>query len=139
MDSTTVLLIVIGVVVGAGLAVSFLIPALKRKGVNIQEIITAINNAASKIDGSVKVIKPILSQSPTLNTIDKVLNIVKIGVNNAEQLYHLEEIDQSMRKNAATDYITSTLDAAGIKITPEISRIIDGAIEANVFALGHKK
>ena len=42
------------------------------------------------------------------------------------------------RKEAARQYVNDALAPAGVPITPEADRLIEGAIQSEVLALGHK-
>jgi hypothetical protein len=57
---------------------------------------------------------------------------------NAEQLYHIGKLEPGRRKEAARAYVIDVLKLAGVDITPEVGRLIDGVIEAEVLGLGHK-
>lgn len=53
----------------------------------------------------------------------------------AEQLYKTSQIPEEQRKAEATQLVYICLQAAGVDVTEDMKRIIDGAIEAAVYAL----
>lgn len=68
-----------------------------------------------------------------IHVVDEILKAAKTGANSAEQLYLTNNnVD---RKAQARDYVHNTLSTLKITLTPEILKIIDGAIEEAVFLL----
>ena len=49
----------------------------------------------------------------------------------------LGELKPDERKDAARAFVVDALKLTKTEITPEIERLIDGAIEAEVLTLGH--
>lgn len=140
MNSVTLLIVVIVIViVAAVLAVAFLlVPYLKKKNIPVAEYLNKAEIALQRVDSIFDTVKPFLPGGPTIELIDKILKWAQVGVDNAEQLYYIGEIEKTKRKDEARSYVLNALQIAGISITPELERVIDGAIEAGVLALGHK-
>jgi hypothetical protein len=84
-------------------------------------------------------VKPFLASSVNSNKFEKILDVAFVGVNNVQQLVNSGQItDPAERKAAARQYVFDTLPLIGIEVTPEIQRVVDGAIESEVFALKQK-
>ena len=57
----------------------------------------------------------------------------------AEKAWKLGELTKEERNPYAKTIIKETLAEAGIEVTPQISMIVDGIIEAVCFVLPHEK
>ncbi|ORX22466.1 hypothetical protein BVF91_11540 [Thermoanaerobacterium sp. PSU-2] len=136
-NTLAVLTLVIGLVIGVVATVGVVIPLLKKKGIDIEKYLNEANDTVVKVDQVFDTIKPFLPQVPALGIIDKVLEYTKLGVDKAEQLYHIGQIQADQRKAEAKSFILDALKLAKIDVTPELDKVIDGAIEASVMALGH--
>lgn len=53
----------------------------------------------------------------------------------AEQLYKTSKIEEAQRKDEATRLVYEFIAAAGVELDGDMKKIVDGAIEAAVFAL----
>lgn len=137
MSNISLVSIIIGLAVGVIATSGILLPALKKKGVNTGTILDQTSNAISVLTGTFEALKTLLPNTPAVALVDKILKWATVGVNQAEQLYIIGKISGDERKAAAIDYIHESLKLAGVEITPSIDKIIDGAIEAAVLALGH--
>ena len=138
-NTLAVLALVIGLVIGVAATIGVIIPLLKKKGIDLEKYLTTANDTVVKVDQVFDTIKPFLPNVPAIGIIDKVLEYTKIGVNKAEQLYHIGQIQADQRKAEAKSFILDALKLANIEVTPELDKVIDGAIEASVMALGHTK
>jgi hypothetical protein len=140
MEGITILLIVIVTIVFTIVMLCFVLPALKKNGVNVEAALGGAKDALAAVDKTLDIIRPFLptKAAPGLALFDKILDAAAIGVGNAEQLYHVGQLEGDKRKQEAEAYILSVLKLAGIEATPEVMRLVDGAIEAKVLDLGHK-
>lgn len=138
-NTLAVLTLVIGLVLGVVATIGVIIPLLQRKGINIGKDIELANDFVDKANQIFDMIKPFLPNVPAIDILDKVLEYTQIGVNKAEQLYHIGQIPADQRKPEAKQFILDLLNMAHIEVTPELDKVIDGAIEASVMALGHTK
>ena len=138
MNTIQTLLIVLAILVCVVLILAFLLPFLKRKGVNMQKIFDQANNALAVASNTFETLRPFLADLPGVSVFDDVMAAAHVGVGNAEQLYHIGELDPAKRKEAARQYVIDVAKLTGIEITPEVERLIDGAIEAEVLELGHR-
>lgn len=122
---------IVGTVIGA-------IPYLTKKGVNVQGTIQNVEKGLTAADGVLTVASELLPGNPIVNALKIVDKYAHVGVNQAEQLYLTSQLPADQRNDKAKETIYAALTAANITVTPEIEKIIDGAIEAEVLALGHK-
>lgn len=67
--------------------------------------------------------------------IDRIIGWAQKAVEAAEQLYKTSQIDADKRKDEATKLVYQYLEAAGIEADDTIMKIVEGSIEAAVFAL----
>lgn len=121
-------LIIIGVcaalIVGAG----YLIVYAKSKGFNLGGAVKAADAITSAVNSAFDTIKPFLPAHPAVTIIETILGLAETGVNSAERLYKTATIDADHRQAEATDFVINALTAAGVEVTPEIKKVIDGAI-----------
>ena len=89
------------------------------------------------MNSTLALLRPFLPETKETAAVDRILTAAQVGVGNAEQLYKIGELPPEKRKEAARQYINDTLTLAGVTVTPEVSRLVDGAIEAEVLKLGH--
>ncbi|MFL0248847.1 hypothetical protein ACJDT4_00310 [Clostridium neuense] len=122
---------VVGTVIGA-------IPYLTKKGINVQSTISNVDKGLTASDGVLSVASELLPSNPIVNALKIVDKYAHVGVNQAEQLYLTSQFPVDQRNAKAKETIYAALTAANIVVTPEIEKIIDGAIETEVLALGHK-
>ncbi len=137
MDNISLVSLIIGLAVGVIAASGILLPVLKKKGIDAGMVLEQASNTVGVINNTFDSLKTLLPDNPAINIIDKILDWASIGVEQAEQLYLIGKIEGEERKGAAIDFIHESLTLAGIEITPSIDKIIDGAVEASVLALGH--
>ena len=136
MEFNTVLLVVtIAAVMVAAVALVF--PALKKKGVNTGHVLKVASTGLSGADQITDVLKEIFPANGIVNIVDKIVDYAKVGVQKAEQLYKINQIDKDARKEEATRFVNEALELAGVEITPAIQKIVDGSIEAAVNAMSH--
>ena len=132
--------IVIGIVGVCGTVVWLLcraIPKFFASNVPVQEVINVASAGVKGADEVVEALQVIYPQSSALELADKVIGYAEIAVKRAEQLLHINLITPSDRKGEAIQYVKEILMANQVQITPQIERIIDGAIEAAVLGMGH--
>lgn len=130
---TIIIVIAIVVVVFGGLG--FLIPYLVKKGVNLSGMLntttTALNTADKVMDG----LTEYFPEVPAFALIDKVIGWAKKGAEAAEQLYNTSKISAENRKEEATKLVYEYIAAAGIELDDNMRKVVEGSIEAAVFAL----
>ena len=117
--------------------VAFVLPYLKKRGVDLGDILDRTKDVLATVNKTLDVLRPFLADAVDVDVLDKILAAAHVGVGNAEQLYTVGQLEPGQRKEAARQYIVDSAKLIGIEITPEVERLIDGAIESEVLALGH--
>ena len=132
-----VLLLVAAVIfaVSVALCILWLLPALIKRGVDVSGTIKKADMAISALDTLTDTVKALFPDIPGIDLIDKILVYAQKAVDSAEQLYKSSQIPENQRKKEATQLVYVCLAAAGVTVTEDMKKIIDGAIEAAVFAL----
>ena len=139
MNTPNTLIIVLLTVSTVVSALSYLFPFLGKCGTNLRVILDKTNEALRTANDTYNLVKPFMSfESETINTLDRIINAAHTGVAQAEQLYKIGQLPKDERKDSAQQYILDSLDLLGVDVTPEVKRLVDGAIEAEVLSLGHK-
>jgi hypothetical protein len=139
MNTWQTLLIVLGVIAMVFVVGRYVLPFLKKQGVDVVSLLDQTKDAIAVVDKTLDTLRPFLPSSPGLTTFDWILAAAKVGVGNAEQLYKVGKIEGDSRNAEARQYIMDTLQLLGIEVTPEMLKVIDGAIENQVLMLGHKE
>jgi hypothetical protein len=134
-----ILLIIIGVLALALFAIRVLLPHLKKRGVDVDAVLKQSQSIVATLQNTLEIVKPFLGGIPGIDIIDRILKAAETGVGNAEQLYKVGQLPADGRNNEAKTYAFDTLRLIGIDITPEVERLVSGAIESKVLALGHKQ
>lgn len=119
---------VVGTVIGA-------IPYLTKKGINVQGTLSNVDKGLTAADSVLSVASELLPSNTIVNALKIVDKYAHVGVNQAEQLYLTSQLPMDQRNAKAKETIYAALTAANIVVTPEIEKIIDGAIETEVLAL----
>ncbi len=135
MNNYTILLLIVAVVaaVFGGLAIA--IPRLVKKGIDISGILTGTGTALSTADQVVDTLQEFFPEVPAFALIDKAIGWAQKAAEAAEQLYKTSQIEADKRKEAATALVYEFIAAAGIEADDDMKKIVDGAIEAAVYAL----
>ena len=103
----------------------------------MNNILTSAEDTLATLGKAFDTLRPFLEDLPGVDIFDKIIAAAHIGVGNAEQLYNIGQLEPGARKLAAHEYIVKSLNLMGVAVTPEISKLIGGAIEAEVLELGH--
>lgn len=133
-----IVLITIGVTLGIGGTVMALLPLLKKKGVQTQEILKKADTILDGANTIVNVADKLLPNNPIVDIMANVSKYAHIGVHEAEQLYLASNLSKNDRSIKAKETISTALKLMGIDITEEIEKVIDATIEMECLALGHK-
>ena len=113
----------------------FVFPLLAKKGVNTKQILSKVDSGLEIAGKAVDTIKSIAPGIPYISTADTIIKCADEGTKKAEQLYNANKISADARKTEAVKLTKDLLTAAKVEITPQIDTIIDGCVEAAVFAL----
>jgi hypothetical protein len=138
MNDFQTLLVVLGVIAVTAIIVAFVLPQFRKRGVDVK---TVLDHAQETMDFAMRVmdtVRPFLPENAGVDTFDSIMAAARTGVGNAEQLYIIGQLEPDKRKEAARQYIRDAVKLMGVEVTPEVDRLIDGAIEAEVLELGHK-
>lgn len=137
MISTNILTVIatIGATFGVASTVLSAIPFLIKKGVNVEKSIQNVEKGLTAADAVITVGSELLPTNPIVDALKVVEKYAHIGVNQAEQLYLSSQLPSEQRIVKAKETIQAALTSANITVTPELDKIIDGAIEAEVLAL----
>ncbi|MDP4144477.1 MAG: hypothetical protein Q8936_08355 [Bacillota bacterium] len=133
MDNITTLLAISGVVVGAGGAIGFIFPSLKKRGINISNVLDRIEKGLEELKTGVQVVKEITPSTPGINVIELIEKWAEIGVKKAQQLYISSQLPADQRKQAAIDTIVTTLKQLNIPVTADLQQLINDTVESKVF------
>lgn len=136
-NSMTIVCAVIVLTTIVTIGINIGIPALKNRGIDVKKYIDGADTVIEKANTIIEATDSILPNNPIVNTIKVVEKWAKIGVDYAEQLYNTSKIEKDGRNDKAKEQVYTALKLLGLEITPDIDKIIDGTIEAEVLALGH--
>lgn len=114
-----------------------LIPTLKKKNDNIEKGIDTAKTIVNETGNIIEFADSILPDNKVVNILQIIEIWTKKAVDCAEQLYKTSKLEKDERNNKAKEQIYALIEMLNIKRTTEIDKIIDGTIEAEVFALGH--
>lgn len=135
MQSYMIVIIVIAAVVVVFGGLAFAIPYLVKKGINVSGVLTGTGVVLDTADNVVDTLQTFFPEIPAFALIDKVIGWAQKAAEAAEQLYKTSQIEAGKRKEEATRLVYEFIAAAGVEIDEDMKTIIDGAIEAAVFAL----
>lgn len=138
MNNLQTLIIVIALLVFVGVILGIVLPLLKRKNVDVDGIIKTAQNTLATVNTTMDTLRPFLTEVKGVDTFDKVVSAAGVAVEQAEQLSMIGKLEADKRKVAARQYAVDALNLMKGDVTPEGDRLIDGAIEAKVLALGRK-
>lgn len=138
MSNTQItLLITIGVVVAILLIVLVAVPELKKKNVNVEKIVKALETKGEIVEKAADELRPMLPKK-AITILDILEKWCPIGAGYAEQLAHTGDIDKDDRAAAAEDVVLDVLKELDIDVTDRRRSLIKAAIENAVNDLGHE-
>ena len=114
-----------------------IIPAIKKKNIDIPGTLAKAEKVVDTADSIINTANTIVPANPAIEIIKLISSIAKTAVNSAEQLYIASQLSADQRKAKASELVSAALKIAKIETTPELEKVIDGAIEAEVLSLGH--
>lgn len=137
-NSTTILIATLIIVTTILVTVVVLLPKLIGKGVKLDSYIETVDAVLGTAETITNIASTILPNSPIVNILKLIEKYARISVHQAEQLYLTSKLTADQRNDKAKETIYATIKLLKIEVTPEMEKIIDGIIEAEVLALGHK-
>ncbi len=135
MSDIQILGLILAVVGGVLLSTVVFVPLLKRKGIKTEQILATAQAGLAAADGVIDGVQAIIPNIPGVDLVDKIIGWATKGVTAAEQLYKVGNVEAGQRKETAVQLVKDYLTAANVEITPDVEKIIDGCVEAAVFAL----
>lgn len=111
------------------------IPYLVKKGINVSGILNGTSTALQAADYVTDTLEGFFPDVTAFALLDKVIGWAQKAAEAAEQLYKTSKIEAEQRKEEATKLVYDFIEAAGVEIDDNMKKIVDGAIEAAVFAL----
>ena len=129
---------ILGVALGIGAAVLFLMPFLKRKNIKVDEVIKKMDAVLDGADAVINVADGILPVNPIVDVLESICKYAHIGVDQAEQLYIASKLGKDERNAKSKETTYAALKLLKVEVTPDVKKIVDAVIEAEVLALGHK-
>jgi len=137
MSPFETLLIVIVIILFVLLFIDVVLPFFKRKGVDIEAVLKRANDVFVAAGNALETVRPFLPEEFGTDALDKIIKAAQVGVGKAEQLFIIGQLAPEKRKEEARKFITDAVTLAGVVVTPEVERLIDGVIESEVLKLGH--
>lgn len=135
MNNATILLVVLAAVLAVFGGLAVVIPRLVKKGIDISGVLVGSGTALETADTVVDTLQEFFPDVPAFALIDKVIGWAQKAAEAAEQLYKTSKIEEAQRKDEATRLVYKFIAAAGVELDGDMKKIVDGAIEAAVFAL----
>lgn len=135
MNNATILLVVLAAVLAVFGGLAVVIPRLVKKGIDISGVLVGTGTALETADTVVDTLQEFFPDVPAFALIDKVIGWAQKAAEAAEQLYKTSKIEEAQRKDEATRLVYKFIAAAGVELDGDMKKIVDGAIEAAVFAL----
>ena len=135
MNNAMILLVVLAAVLAVFGGLAVVIPRLVKKGIDISGVLVGTGTALETADTVVDTLQEFFPDVPAFALIDKVIGWAQKAAEAAEQLYKTSKIEEAQRKDEATRLVYKFIAAAGVELDGDMKKIVDGAIEAAVFAL----
>ena len=135
MNNATILLVVLAAVLAVFGGLAVVIPRLVKKGIDISGVLVGTGTVLETADTVVDTLQEFFPDVPAFALIDKVIGWAQKAAEAAEQLYKTSKIEEAQRKDEATRLVYEFITAAGVELDSDMKKIVDGAIEAAVFAL----
>lgn len=135
MNNAIILLVVLAAVLAVFGGLAVVIPRLVKKGIDISGVLVGTGKVLDTTETVVDTLQEFFPEVPAFALIDKVIGWAQKGAEAAEQLYKTSKIEEAQRKDEATRLVYEFIAAAGVELDSNMKKIVDGAIEAAVFAL----
>ena len=135
MSNGMTLLLLLELVLATVGGMAVVIPWALKKGGNVSGTPEGAGTALDTADVVIDTMQEFLPDVAAFQLIDRVIDWAKKATEAAEQLYKTSQIEEGRRKEEATRLVYEFIEAAGVQVDDNMRKIIDGAIEAAVFAL----
>lgn len=135
MNNAIILLVVLAAVLAVFGGLAVVIPRLVKKGIDLSGVLAGTGTVLDTTETVVDTLQEFFPDVPAFALIDKVIGWAQKAAEAAEQLYKTSKIEEAQRKDEATRLVYEFIAAAGIELDDNMKKIVDGTIEAAVFAL----
>ena len=135
MSNVEILISIVIVIVGTAGIISYIFPRLKKKGIDVSNVLNKLERGLEEVKTGLAVVNEIAPNIPQIEVLTLIEKWAEIGVEKAQQLYISSQLSGEERNQAARDTIIATLDQLDIPITENLQKIINDTIESNVFNL----
>ena len=135
MNNAMILLVVLAAELAEFGVLAVEIPPLVKKGIDLSGVLVGTGKVLDTTETVVDTLQEFFPEVPAFALIDKVIGWAQKGAEAAEQLYKTSKIEEAQRKDEATRLVYEFIAAAGVELDSNMKKIVDGAIEAAVFAL----
>ncbi|MCH3965899.1 MAG: hypothetical protein LKE46_16920 [Clostridium sp.] len=127
-----------GILVGVIGAIFGLVPYLKNKKINTEEILNTTGDVLQAAEPLIQAAKAIPALKSAATLVDWIEKKAAAGVKAAEQLYHAGSLTNNEEKfKAAQQTVYDALKEIGIAPTDNQKKLIDDFIQEAVNDLGH--
>lgn len=127
-----------GVLVGVTGGIYGLVPYLKKRKINTEQILDTTGNVLEATEPIIQVAKGIPALKPAATLVDWIEQKAVAGVKAAEQLYHAGSLTNNEEKfKSAQQTVYAVLKEIGITPTDNQKKLIDDFIQEGVNDLGH--
>lgn len=106
-----------------------------RSGADVSKIIKTTDNIVDGVEALNNTIGKALLPDPIESIVDKVIRIAQVSVQTSQQLFESGQLPPDSRKDEAVRFAKQLLQLEGKEITPELEKVINGAVEGAVYAL----
>ena len=130
-----VLFLAIILVTVVSVSVIVVIPKATSKGINVAKAIVTAQGALNTSNAIIKVADTLLPTNPAIDILQVISSYATKAVKGAEQLYLTSKLEADQRNIKAKEIVNSALTVLKVEVTPDIQKVIDGAIEAEVLLL----
>ncbi|AAK78850.1 hypothetical protein BJV85_003134 [Clostridium acetobutylicum] len=128
---------ILGILAGVVIVMLVIFPILKKRGVNIENMLDQTKKAVDSSGEILNVIKTTMPNNNVVNILQIVQKWAQIAVGDAEQLYHAGNISKEDRAKVAESVVLNVLKELNIEVDESKKHLIDAAIENAVNELGH--
>ena len=135
MENWAIFALIAGIVLAVFGVLAFVIPALVKRGIDLSGGIAKVSGALGSVGSVIGGLQGILPDLQGFGIVEEIMKWAKEAVEAAEQLYMAHQLDGEERKQAATELVYEMLKVANVDLSPKIKKIVNGCIEAAVFAL----
>jgi len=129
-----IVILIVAAVIGI---VFFLLPWLKKRGMEIKPVVNAIGTGIESIDKMTDAAIAIAPDLPFLKQLDSIIALCQTGYKYAEDLCAAGEIEKGAAKEAAaTDVIKEAIKnlKLDIEVTPEVESLISAMLKITATA-----